>query len=131
MSLTSADRTRTSQKSRNSRSETKQKRSSKYKVRNEIRFYKSKTRFSIPKLSFQYFIREINQKLTQHGFQNDEYRFQKEAIEALLEATEAYMIQLFENSLLLARQAHRITIYPIDIIRAQRIKNDNLISFLD
>ena len=57
------------------------------------------------------------------NFQND-LRFQSTAIIALQEATEAYLVSLFEDTNLCAIHAKRVTIMPKDMQLARRIRGD-------
>jgi histone H3 len=50
------------------------------------------------------------------------YRWTAEALMALQEATEYLMVHLFEDSLLCALHAKRITIMPKDLQLARRIR---------
>jgi histone H3 len=43
---------------------------------------------------------------------------------AIQEAAEAYLVEIFEDSLLIAIHAKRVTIMPKDIILARRIRGD-------
>jgi histone H3 len=52
-------------------------------------------------------------------------RFQASAVEALREATESYLIKLFEDCQLCAIHAKRKTIMPRDMTLARRIHGDN------
>lgn len=52
----------------------------------------------------------------------DELRWQSSAILALQEATEAFMVHLFEDTNLCAIHAKRVTIMPKDIQLARRIR---------
>jgi histone H3/H4 len=61
------------------------------------------------KLPFQCLVREIAQ-----DFKTD-LRFQSSAVAALQEATEAYLVGLFEDTNLCAIHAKRVTIMPKDI----------------
>jgi len=61
-------------------------------------------------------VREIAQV-----FKSD-IRFQVEAIGALQEAAESYLVALFEESNLCAIHAKRVTIFPKDIQLARRIR---------
>jgi histone H3 len=70
----------------------------------EIRRYQKSTDLLIRKLPFQRLVREIAQ-----GFKND-LRFQSAAILALQEASEAYLVSLFEDTNLCAIHAKRVTI---------------------
>ena len=52
-------------------------------------------------------------------------RFQSAAIMALQEATEAYMVTLFEDSLLCTIHAKRVTLMPKDMTLARRIRGEH------
>ena len=62
----------------------------------EIRRYQKSTELLIRKLPFQWFVWEIAQ-----DFGKGEWRFTADAIAALQEATEAYMVSIFEDTNLL------------------------------
>jgi histone H3 len=51
-------------------------------------------------------------------------RFQASALLALQEATEDYLVKLFEDTLLCALHAKRVTIMAKDIKLAKRIRGD-------
>ena len=53
-------------------------------------------------------------------------RFQSQAVLALQEAAEAYMVGLFEDTNLCAIHAKRVTIMPKDIQLARRIRGERL-----
>ena len=53
-------------------------------------------------------------------------RFQVQAIGALQEAAEAYLVGLFEDTNLWAIHAKRITIMPKDIQLARRIRGERV-----
>ena len=82
----------------------------------EIRRYQKSTELLIRKLPFQRLVREIAQ-----DFKTD-LRFQSTAILALQEASEAYLVGLFEDTNLCAIHAKRVTIMPKDIQLARRIR---------
>ncbi|ODM86592.1 histone H3.2 [Orchesella cincta] len=67
------------------------------------------TELLIRKLPFQRLVREIAQ-----DFKTD-LRFQSSAVMALQEASEAYLVGLFEDTNLCAIHAKRVTIMPKDI----------------
>ena len=75
----------------------------------EIRRYQKSTELLIRKLPFQRLVREIAQ-----DFKTD-LRFQSAAIGALQEASEAYLVGLFEDTNLCAIHAKRVTIMPKDV----------------
>ncbi|CAL8264654.1 unnamed protein product [Gadus morhua 'NCC'] len=80
----------------------------------EIRRYQKSTELLIRKLPFQRLVREIAQ-----DFKTD-LRFQSSAVMALQEASEAYLVGLFEDTNLCAIHAKRVTIMPKDIQLARR-----------
>ena len=84
----------------------------------EIRKYQKSTELLIRKLPFQRLVREIAQE-----FKAD-LRFQSTAIMALQEASEAYLVGLFEDCNLCAIHAKRVTILPKDIQLARRIRGE-------
>src|SRR5690242_17815146 len=84
----------------------------------EIRRYQKSTELLIRKLPFQRFVREIAQ-----DFKSD-LRFQSSAIGALQEASEAYLVSLFEDTNLAAIHAKRVTIQPKDIHLARRLRGE-------
>ncbi|GKY96923.1 histone H3.2 [Mayamaea pseudoterrestris] len=75
----------------------------------EIRKYQKSTELLIRKAPFQRLIREIAQE---HA---GDLRFQSTAVLALQEASEAYLVSLFEDTNLCAIHAKRVTIMPKDI----------------
>ena len=84
----------------------------------EIRKFQKSTVLLIRKLPFQRLVREIA-----HDF-NTELRFQSAAIGALQEASEAYLVGLFEDTNLCAIHAKRVTIMPQDMKLARRIRGE-------
>ena len=84
----------------------------------EIRRYQKTFHLMIPKLPFQRLVREIAQ-----DFKTD-LRFQGSAILALQEASEAYVVGLFEDTNLCGIHAKRVTIMPKDIQLARRIRGE-------
>ena len=71
------------------------------------------------KLPFQRLVREIA-----HEF-NNELRFQASALMALQEASEAFLVGLFEDTNLCAIHAKRVTIMSRDIQLARRIRGEH------
>ena len=84
----------------------------------EIRRFQKSTELLIRKLPFQRLVREIA-----NDFKN-ELRFQSSAVLALQEASEAYMVGLFEDTNLCAIHAKRVTIMPKDMQLARRIRGE-------
>jgi histone H3 len=86
----------------------------------DIRKYQKSTEMLIRKRPFNRLVREIAQ-----GMHSD-LRFQERAIMALQEASEAYLVGLFEDTNLCAIHARRVTILPKDIQLSRRIRGDKL-----
>lgn len=72
------------------------------------------------KLPFQRLVREIAQDYAK----GEPLRFQGSAIMALQEASEAYLVSLFEDTNLAAIHAKRVTIMPKDIQLARRLRGE-------
>ena len=70
------------------------------------------------KLPFQRLVREITQDI------KTDLSYQSQAILALQEASEAYLVGLFEDASYCAIHAKRVTIMPRDIQLARRIRGE-------
>ena len=88
----------------------------------EIRRYQKSTELLIRKLPFQRVVREI--ALEFWTKKADPPRFTSDAIIALQEAAEAYLVGLFEDTNLCAIHAKRVTIMPKDIQLARRLRGE-------
>ena len=86
----------------------------------EIRKYQKSTDLVLRRLPFQRLVRELAQNFHPTG----DLRFQSTAILALQEATEAYLVSLFEDTNLIAMHTKRVTIMPRDMQLARRIRGD-------
>ena len=84
----------------------------------DIRKYQKSTDLLIRKLPFQRLVREIAQDCKK------DFRFQSTALLALQEASEAFLVGLFEDTNLCAMHAKRVTIMPKDIQLARRIRGE-------
>ncbi len=84
----------------------------------EIRRYQKTTDLLLKKAPFQRLVREVAQ-----DFKTD-LRFQSSAVMALQEASEAYLVGLFEDTNLCAIHARRVTIMPKDMQLARRIRGE-------
>ena len=91
----------------------------------EIRRYQKSTELLIRKLPFQQLVQEISgdHKVITSPLCG-KVRFQTLAIKALQEASEAYLVGLFEDTNLCAIHAKRVTIMPKDIQLARRIHGE-------
>ncbi|RDA83946.1 hypothetical protein CP532_6497 [Ophiocordyceps camponoti-leonardi (nom. inval.)] len=85
----------------------------------EIRQFQSDTKLLLLKLPFMRLVREIGMNFRPKG---REFRWQSQAIQALQEAAEAFMVHLFEDAQLCAIHAKRVTIMQKDIQLARRIR---------
>ena len=72
----------------------------------EIRRYQKSSELLIRRLPFQRLVREIAQ-----DYKTD-LRFQGSAVLALQESAESYIVALFEDAMLCALHAKRVTIFP-------------------
>ena len=84
----------------------------------EIRRYQKSTELIIRKLPFNRLVREITQ-----DFKVD-LQFQTAAVGALQEASEAYLVGLFDDTNLCAIHAKRVTIMPKDIQLTRSIRGE-------
>ena len=75
----------------------------------------------IRKLPFQGVVREITQEVSTKDF-----RFQASALAALQEASEDYLVRLFEDTNICAIHARRVTILPKDIQLARRLRGETV-----
>ena len=91
----------------------------------QIRQYQKTTELLIRKLPFQRLVREIasDSEVIKSPLCG-KVRFQSAAIMALQEATEAYLVGLFEDSNLCAIHTRQVTIMPKDIQLARRIRGE-------
>lgn len=83
----------------------------------EIRRYQKSTEFLIKKMPFQRLVREIARQF------GPQFRFQVSSLLALQEATEAYIVSIFEDTNLCAIHAKRQTVTPKDLNLSMRIRN--------
>lgn len=84
----------------------------------EIRRYQKSTELLIRRAPFQRLVREI--ALT---FKSD-VRFKSAAIEAMQAASEAYLVEIFEDCNLCAIHSRRVTIMPKDMQLVRRLRGE-------
>ena len=97
-----------------------------------IKHFQRSTDLLIRKLPFQRLVREVTQDIiTDTGRaswfykeEGDNVRFQSSAIAALQEASENYLVGLFEDSNLCAIHARRVTVMPKDMHLALKIRGE-------
>jgi histone H3 len=90
----------------------------------EIRMYQKSTDLLIKKAPFQRLVREVVMDVEQFCKleKGAGLRMQSDALMALQEASEAFLVQLFEDANLCAIHAKRVTIMPKDIELTRRIR---------
>jgi histone H3/H4 len=86
----------------------------------EIRKYQRTGDLLLRKLPFMRLVREITH--TQFTLPGVHLRFQAAALEALQEATEAYIVEVFEDANLCCIHSKRVTLMKKDIQLARRIR---------
>ncbi|KAG6852059.1 histone H3.1 [Blastosporella zonata] len=84
----------------------------------EIRRYQNSTELLIRKLPFQRLVREVAQDFAVN------LRFKTSAVQALQEASEAYLVSLFEDTNSAAIHAKRVTIMPKDLFLARKLRGE-------
>ena len=84
----------------------------------EVKKYQKGTNNLLPRAPFQRLVRNIVSDM------DHELRFQSAALHALQEASEAYIVGIFEDTNLCAIHAKRVTIMPKDIQLARRIRGE-------
>lgn len=88
-------------------------------VMREIRKLQCSTELLIPRLSLARLVREI---LMQESNDPNGVRVQKEALEAIHEAAELYLTQLFEDAYRCTMHRDRVTLIPKDFQLARYLR---------
>ncbi|KAL0234973.1 hypothetical protein GEMRC1_001555 [Eukaryota sp. GEM-RC1] len=83
----------------------------------EIRKYQKSSELLLRKLPFARLVKEICMTCA-----SEPLRWQQEAIEALQQAAENYLVHLFEDAYLCSLHAHRVTLFVKDMQLARRIR---------
>ena len=91
----------------------------------EIKRYQRSTDLLLPRAPFQRLVREIT------GGYDPDLRFAPQALIALQEATEAYLVGIFEDTQLCAIHAKRVTVQKKDMELARRIRGDDMQDYRD
>lgn len=92
----------------------------------EIRRYQKSSELLVRKLPFQRLVREVAQQLNSSN--SNQLRFQGSAIAALQEASESYLVSLFEDTNLCAIHAKRVTVMQKDMVLARRIRGEPMLA---
>ncbi|XP_012507931.1 PREDICTED: histone H3-like centromeric protein A isoform X1 [Propithecus coquereli] len=96
----------------------RQRRRRKYGWLQEIRKLQKSTRLLLRKAPFSRLVREICAVFTR----GVDFSWQAQALLALQEAAEAFLVHLFEDAYLLTLHAGRVTLFPKDVQLARRIR---------
>jgi len=91
----------------------------------EIKRYQKSIDLLIPRAPFARLVRNICQDL------HDDLRFSSDALRALQESSEAYLVGIFEDTNLCAIHANRATIFRKDMLLARRLRGDRNFDFRD
>jgi len=91
----------------------------------EIKRYQKSVDMLLPRASFQRLVRNITMDM------DHQLRFQSQALQALQEASEAYIVGLFEDTNLCAIHAKRVTVQKKDMDLARRIRGDKMQDYND
>ena len=91
----------------------------------EVKRYQRTVDMVLPRAPFQRLVRAITTDMD-HAL-----RFQSQALQALQEATEAYIVGLFEDTNLCAIHAKRVTVQKKDMDLARRIRGDRNFDYRD
>ena len=83
----------------------------------EIRKYQKSTELLIRKIPFQRLVREVCRTL------NPELRFQSQALLALQEGAESYLVNMFSQCNDICLHSKRVTLQPKDILLWKRLHN--------
>ncbi|EPY77382.1 histone H3-like centromeric protein A-like isoform 1 [Camelus ferus] len=89
-----------------------------HRVLREIRVLQKSTHLLLRKAPFCRLAREICVQFTR----GVDFNWQAQALLALQEAAEAFLVHLFEDAYLLSLHAGRVTLFPKDVQLARRIR---------
>mmetsp|Transcript_14420 Transcript_14420/g.26578 ORF Transcript_14420/g.26578 Transcript_14420/m.26578 type:complete len:259 (+) Transcript_14420:46-822(+) len=101
------------------------------KVLREIQMYQNTTELLVPKVAFQRAVRELameaSASLPRFGEEGEEeprelHRFESQALLCLQEATEEFIVGLFEDAYLCAAHGKRVTLMPRDLQLSMRLR---------
>jgi histone H3 len=85
----------------------------------EVRRLQKSTDSLIAKAPFRRLVREVSEAKFKTGL-----RFASTALDAIQEATEAYVVNLLEDANLCALHANRVTAMPKDLMLAKRLRGE-------
>ncbi|XP_047393905.1 histone H3-like centromeric protein A isoform X1 [Sciurus carolinensis] len=85
----------------------------------QVKMLQKSTDLLIRKRPFSHLAREICMKFTR----GMDFNWQAQALLALAQAAEAYLVHLFEDAYLLSLHAGRVTLFPMYVQLARRIRS--------
>ena len=91
----------------------------------EVKKYQKSINNLLPRAPFQRLVRNIVSDM------DHQLRFQSTALAALQEASEAYLVGVFEDTNLCAIHANRVTVMKKDMDLARRIRGDRNVDYRD
>ena len=91
----------------------------------EVKRYQKTVANLLPRAPFQRLVRNIVSDM------DHQLRFQSTALAALQEASEAYLVGVFEDTNLCAIHANRVTVMKKDMDLARRIRGDRNVDYRD
>ncbi len=91
----------------------------------EIKAYQKNAQLLVQRAPFSRVVREIAKEI------DPEFRFSPNALEALQEATEGYIVGIFTDANLCSVHANRMTLFKKDMQLAMRIRGDNRSNYLE
>jgi histone H3 len=90
----------------------------------EVKRLQKTTELLVRRAPFRRLVREVATTLAQPG--GKEIRFQLSALEAIQEASEAYIVQVLEDTNLCALHANRVTAMPKELLLARRLRGERI-----
>ena len=88
----------------------------------EIKHYQETTQQLIPKASFLRLVKQISDEITEEQF-GQSFKWRSEAVDVIQDASESFLVELFEKMNLCASHAKRITIKPNDLHTTLRVND--------
>ena len=88
----------------------------------EIKHYQETTQQLIPKASFLRLVKQISDEITEEQF-GQSFKWRSEAVDVIQDASESFLVELFEDMNVCAGHAKRITIKPTDMQAALKIND--------
>ena len=94
----------------------------------EIRKMQKSTHLLMAKRPFQRLVRQVIRKVAPAGI---DMRIERKALQALQEASEAYLVEVLQATNKAALHRRRVTIAPLDVRFAMDMRGDNMIAVVE